>query len=64
VRCAAIKEVVEAAPQGFAIDRHMTPTLGFGSIIQDAACPTARCVRREVAESTSLHDDPWYSATA
>ena len=35
VRCAAIKEVVEAAPQGFAIDRHMTPTLDFGSIIQD-----------------------------
>ena len=35
VRCAAIKKVVEAAPQGFAIDRHMTPTLDFGSIIQD-----------------------------
>ena len=34
MRCAAIKEVVEAVPQGFAIDRHMTPTLDFGSIVQ------------------------------
>src|SRR3954447_4100998 len=25
--------------------------------------PVARCVRREVAESSSLHDDPWYLAT-
>ena len=35
MRCAAIEEVVEAAPQGFAIDRHMTPTLDFGSITSD-----------------------------
>ena len=35
VRGAAIKEVVEAASQGFAIDRHMTPTLDLGSVIQD-----------------------------
>ena len=30
----------------------------------DVHLAQARSVRRKVAESASLHDDPWYSATA
>ena len=46
MRCAAIKEVIKAASQGFAIDRHMTPTQDFASIIQDGGMPAEHSLDR------------------
>ena len=46
VRGAAVEEVVEASPQGLAIDRHMTLTRDFGSIVQDGGMPAEHSLDR------------------
>ena len=46
VRCAAIEKVVEASPQGFAIDCHMTLTLAARRVIQHSGMAAERSFNR------------------
>src|SRR6478672_12215557 len=46
VRCAAIEKVVEASPQGFAIDCHMTLTLAARRVIQHSGMAAERSFDR------------------
>ena len=56
VHGAAVKEVVEAAPQGFAVDRHMTLILDLDRVIQNGSVAAKRSLDRggvELSQDTA-----------
>jgi hypothetical protein len=50
VRGTAVKEVVEASPQGFAIDRHVTLTSAVRRIVQHGSMAPEHCFDRDGIE--------------
>src|SRR5512133_371069 len=62
VRGAAVKKVVEASPQGLAIDRHMTLTSAVRRVVQHGGMATERSFDRggiELSQDTTDRGVSW-----